>query len=124
MRLLVCGSRDAGTPYQVQDELGPILFEFSGDVALIHGDCRGVDRWAAEWAKSCNLPVSAYPVDEKLDGPWPAAGPRRNRRMLDTSKPDLVLAFWDGHSRGTRSTVEYAVQRGIPVRIVPVRRSG
>jgi hypothetical protein len=48
------------------------------------------------------------------------AGPERNVRMLDT-KPDLVLAFWDGQSRGTRHTISEARRRNITVRVVTER---
>jgi hypothetical protein len=34
--------------------------------------------------------------------------------MLDTD-PDVVIAFWDGTSRGTRHTIDSAIRRGIPV---------
>jgi hypothetical protein len=37
--------------------------------------------------------------------------------MLNGS-PDLVIAFWDGESRGTRHTIDEAKRRGIPVEIV------
>ncbi len=48
------------------------------------------------------------------------AGPERNIRMLD-STPDLVLAFWDGQSRGTRHTISEARRRNITVRVVTER---
>ena len=40
---------------------------------------------------------------------------------------DLVLAFWDGASRGTKFVIDNCKRRGIPVRVfVPVNhnRSG
>ena len=48
-------------------------------------------------------------------------GPRavviRNEQMLDTGV-DLVIAFWDGQSRGTQHMIESAKRRGIPVEII------
>ncbi len=38
--------------------------------------------------------------------------------MLD-QEPDLVLAWWDGRSPGTRHMIETAAQRGIPVEVAP-----
>lgn len=51
------------------------------------------------------------------DGAWPAAGNRRNVRMLDAEKPDLVLAYPDPESRGTWHCVKAALARNIPVAI-------
>lgn len=49
------------------------------------------------------------------DGKWPAAGNRRNVRMLEAEKPDLVLAYPDPLSRGTWNCVREAIKRNIPV---------
>lgn len=47
------------------------------------------------------LEAGTYHVDERLDGKWPVCGPRRNRRMLQTERPALVLAYPTRNSRGT-----------------------
>jgi hypothetical protein len=64
---------------------------------IIHGACPvgegGADMLADEWAKIHGIPVDAYPVDHKIDGMWPEAGPRRNARMLRKSNPHAVIAF-------------------------------
>ena len=38
-----------------------------------------------------------------------AAGPLRNEKMVECA--DLVVAFWDGRSRGTKSLIKYAQSR-------------
>ena len=47
-----------------------------------------------------------------------AAGPIRNTAMLDM-KPDELIAFWDGRSRGTKNMIDQATARGVPVEILP-----
>ena len=49
-----------------------------------------------------------------------AAGPIRNRRMLELVPPDLVVAFHDDleSSRGTKDMVIAARQAEIPVRLI------
>ena len=42
---------------------------------------------------------------------------RRNRYMVDHAS--LLIAVYAGQSGGTRSTVEYALRRGVPVVYVP-----
>lgn len=43
---------------------------------------------------------------------------RRNKQMV--SRADLLLAFWDGRSTGTRMTIGLAEDAGIPVEIIPL----
>jgi predicted Rossmann-fold nucleotide-binding protein len=121
MKILVCGGRSFGdTPEElaiVHEELSQI-FE-PGDV-LIHGGCRtGADRHAAEWGKANGYEVRAYPVDHSLDGAWPGAGPRRNKRMYLSSKPDMVVAFPGG--RGTLNMLIVAKEGNTPHLIVGYR---
>jgi hypothetical protein len=112
VRILVCGGRDYGDAKTLCRVLGAI-FDPQRDV-LIHGRCKtGADQMAHEWARECDLTVDPYPVDHELDGPWPAAGPRRNARMFRLSEPDLVVAF--PGSRGTENMCEIAMNGGVPV---------
>ena len=78
---------------------------------VIHGGAKGADSAAGEWAKSEGAKVVVYPANWKLHGK--AAGPIRNRQMLDEGKPDVVVALPGG--RGTEDMVRQAEERGIPV---------
>jgi len=44
-----------------------------------------------------------------------AAGYIRNRQIV--ADADRVVAFWDGHSRGTKSTIGIANRQGKPVEV-------
>ena len=57
-------------------------------------------------------------LDKRIRGK--AAGPERNRRMLDTFKPDGVIAFPGG--RGTADCCRAADERAIPVWRPPADR--
>lgn len=82
---------------------------------LAHGAARGADTLAARWAKrQPGMEVEPYPVtrdDWRLLGK--AAGPARNRLMLECEDPDLVVAFPGG--RGTRDMVAQATNSHIEV---------
>ncbi len=89
MRLLITGGRK----FADRDLIRSILDRLHAQhrfTLLIHGDARGADRLAAEWAQARGIPVLACPVDRKRDGR--AARPKRNRRML-AENPDLVVAL-------------------------------
>ena len=78
LRLLVCGSRD----YYDTNRMTSILCQIHEKrpvTFLCQGMARGADKMARDWATMRGVPVEDYPVDTRIDGPWPAAG-RDSRR--------------------------------------------
>lgn len=118
MVVLVCGSRIDKT----EEPKRYATAEWAIDIALssipvtfiVSGGAKGPDTIAENWAKRNDVPVSVFLPDWK--GLGRRAGIVRNDQMLDT-KPDLVLAFWDGQSKGTKHTIDQARKRGITVEI-------
>ena len=112
MRLLVCGDRNWWDALTIRTE----LFSRMPSV-VIEGEARGADTIAREEAESLGIPVEKYPADWEKHGR--AAGPIRNKQMIDEGKPDFVLAFHDDYenSRGTRNMVSQAQDRGIPTTV-------
>ena len=108
LRVLVSGSRMWKDVQVVRDTLNRI----KPDV-VIQGDCRGPDLFAKEWALAQGVPVKSYPADWKTHGR--SAGFKRNQQMLDEGKPDLVIGFWDGISRGTEMMLQIARRAGVKV---------
>ncbi len=47
------------------------------------------------------------------------APPERNKLIVQEC--DCVLAFWDGKSRGTKFTLDYAREMGMPIKIVEIK---
>lgn len=116
MRLLVCGPRD-WTDYWTVFEVLDGEHAAHTVTCLIDGGALGVDRFARRWAKERGVPVDPCPVDHTLDGPWPAAGPRRNGRMLREKQPDRCIAFIaTPPTPGTANMVRQAKRAGVPVR--------
>jgi hypothetical protein len=81
------------------------------NLLIIHGAAMGADRWADVWAARVNVPVKRFRANWDRYGK--SAGPRRNQKMLDEGKPDLVIAFPGGS--GTADMVDRARTAGIPV---------
>lgn len=110
MRVLVCGGRsfsDCGLVFATLDALA------KSEVVdcIIEGDAPGADRIAGAWAKRRRVDLRLFPADWAKDGK--AAGPRRNQKMLDHGKPDLVIAFPGG--AGTADMVRRAKAAGVKV---------
>lgn len=81
---------------------------------LIQGECPygGADIIARDLFLEWELPVISVPAQWGIHGKY--AGPKRNIFMLDTFKPDIVLAFPLDDSKGTRHCILEARKREIP----------
>lgn len=110
MIILVCGGRDFSQKARLFGSLDAVHEKHTIDL-LIHGDARGADRLAEEWAKRRQVPYLGVPAR------WGAlgnkvAGPERNGRML-VWKPEVVIAFPGG--TGTANMIEQADAAGVRV---------
>lgn len=114
MRVLVCGGRDYADRAKLNEVLDEIGSTVKWDIFIIEGEASGADTLAREWAKSRGMGLGRYPADWNKHGK--AAGPIRNKQMLDEGEPDLVVAFPGG--RGTANMIEQAERAGVPVRKV------
>jgi hypothetical protein len=98
------------------------MFDPDDTITLIHGDARGADRTSEVVFTSGyfkNMPeVLKFPANWNAHGK--AAGYIRNKQMLDEGEPDLVMAFWDGVSPGTKNMVSQAEKAGVPVKVIHV----
>lgn len=123
MRVLVCGSRHFDDwalihqhIYEVYSRCEDRTPDGKIDFTIIEGGAKGADFLARVFAKFVNLPWVEFPADWKTHGK--AAGPIRNKQMLDEGKPDLVIAFMFKDSRGTKNMVEQAQKAGVEVKVI------
>jgi predicted Rossmann-fold nucleotide-binding protein len=112
MRLLVCGGRNFDDRERLLTAMNSAVRGVSmATVTVIHGGARGADSMAGVIANDVRVPVIVFRADWERDGN--SAGPKRNQRMLDEGKPDLVLAMPGGV--GTADMVRRARAAGVPV---------
>ncbi|MDE0401681.1 MAG: UvrD-helicase domain-containing protein [Candidatus Poribacteria bacterium] len=109
-RVAVTGGRDFRNRKVVYDALDT-LHDRDPITALYHGGAMGADSLASEWAKSRGVPQTSVLPQWHRYGK--AAGPIRNREILERYQPDTLLAFRGG--RGTANMVRQARKRGIEV---------
>lgn len=111
MRVLVCGGRDMHDRGFLTWVLNT-LHARQKLTMVIHGCAQGADTLAGEWASQIDgCTVFEVPADWRRHGQ--RAGAVRNRLMLESGKPDLVLAFEGG--AGTRDMTSVAVAAGVRV---------
>lgn len=111
MIVLVCGGRDFSDSEKVASVLGSLS---PRPTLLIHGGASGADELAQWWCDAISSPPVPTKVFKADWGRWgKSAGPKRNQLMLESSAPDLVVAFPGG--RGTADMVRRATLAKIPV---------
>ena len=85
-----------------------------GGSSVITGSASGVDAEAARAARQRDLAVIRVPASfEEAKDARAAAG--RNQKLIDQA--DVVVAFWDGTSTGTRGTIDRALDSGKEVHV-------
>jgi len=113
VKVLVTGSRGWTDARAIRKRFAAL----PDDTIVITGQADGADSLARAAALQRQLWVVDVPV---LRPHWRrhgrSAGFKRNRVMLDLS-PDVVLAFWDGKSPGTKGCIEEAIRLGVPVEV-------
>jgi YspA, cpYpsA-related SLOG family len=113
MRLIVCGGRDFKDKAKMSRHLDNMLVRFRID-CIIEGEASGADSMARDWAEYNDIPVMKFPANWSKYGK--AAGPIRNKEMINEGDPDYGLAFYDRpkeESRGTKNMVEQLKNAGI-----------
>ena len=111
MRVIVCGSRR----WRDRDMIADRLADLPVESTIVHGAAGGADTIAAQEAEKLGLLLDPHPAEWELYGK--RAGYLRNRKMAELGA-DLVIAFWDGRSRGTMHMVDLAEEYGIPFELI------
>lgn len=101
MKILITGSRTINNLYTaLENEIGQ-------EDTVIHGGAIGVDSKADEWCKDKGIKTV---VVEPLHKDKKHFYLLRNAEMVGMC--DKVVAIWDGESKGTKFTIDYAKKRG------------
>ena len=100
MKVAVIGSRSF-TNYEL---LKKTLDELTGIEKIISGGAAGADSLAEQWARENNIETVIYKPDWAKYGR--GAGVVRNRLIIEDC--DWCIAFWDGESKGTKSSIEHS----------------
>lgn len=81
---------------------------------IVSGGARGIDQCAREYAQQNGLELTEFLPEYERYGR--AAPLKRNMQIIEYA--DLVIAFWDGRSRGTRYVIEQCIAAGKPLRVI------
>ena len=107
MKIAIIGSRGLTV-----ENLGDYL---PSDVTeIVSGGAKGVDTSAREYALQHGIKLTEFLPDYEKYGR--AAPIRRNEEIVRCA--DMVFAFWDGKSSGTKSVLALCRKENVPFRVV------
>lgn len=114
MKIAIIGSRECSNI----DFVGNLeaVLNVSKDDTIISGGAKGIDTLAANYAKENNLNLIEFLPDYKKNGR--AATFIRNRGIVDNS--NVVVAFWNGNSKGTKYTLDYARKKNKRIIVISI----
>lgn len=110
MKVIIAGSRsfnDYSLLYNV------CYFELSiyNNIEIVSGGARGADSLGEKFAHDNNYKLKVFPA--KWDKYGKRAGYLRNREMAQYA--DVLIAFWDGESKGTKHMIDLAHKHDLKV---------
>lgn len=112
-RIIIAGGRDF-EDYELMKRVCDELIKLPTGVEIISGGARGADKLAERYAKERNIRNKVVKADWDRYGK--SAGYKRNLEMA--SFADVLIAFWDGKSRGTMHMINIAKERGLGVTVI------
>jgi hypothetical protein len=110
VKVAIVGSRH----FPEMDRVREFVEGLPAGAIVLTGGASGVDATAGQATRDRALGLIKLPprFEETTD---PGASARRNQELVDAA--DILVAFWDGNSQGTRKTVERALESGREVHV-------
>ncbi len=124
MRIIIAGSRSFNDFQLLADSVINVISEIKVEdkqsIRIISGGARGADTLGERFAKLAHLELSIFPAD------WDKLGKRaryvRNEIMVKFAcagdGKGVLVAFWDGESKGTKHTIDLACKFGLDVHVI------
>lgn len=123
LRVIIAGSREFNNYELLKEKCIDRIAAHNPNalpVRIISGTARGADQLGEQFAKEENCLLSRFPADWDKYGK--SAGYRRNVEMakfaIEDQNKGLLIAFWDGKSRGTKWMIDIAKRYGLDVEVV------
>ena len=107
MKVAIIGSRSLDVT-----NIGKYLPE--GVTEIVSGGAKGIDKCAEGYAKTHGIKLTVFLPEYEKYGK--AAPLKRNLQIIDYS--DLVIAFWEGKSKGTKYVIDNCKKKNKPIQII------
>ena len=123
LRVIIAGSRNFSDYELLKKSVIEIITKktmLPDLTRIISGGARGADTLGERFANEMGLEISRFIPD--WDGLGKRAGYVRNAEMAKFAVEDdndgMLIAFWDGQSRGTKHMIDLANKYGLEVHVV------
>ena len=117
MKLAIIGGRDFTNFVKADQSLQDHFKDHDGEIfyialdEIVSGGARGSDAIGKRLAEKYGIKYTEFPADWDKYGK--SAGFKRNQQIIDAC--DMVLAFWDGQSKGTLHMINIAKEKELKV---------
>lgn len=118
IRIIIAGPRTFSDYEYLQDKVSDFILmelppEMWSQIEIVSGGAKGADSLGERYAKEKDCKLTRFIPD--WDGLGKKAGIIRNHEMGDYA--DVLLAFWNGTSTGTKDMIDYATKKGLLVEV-------
>ena len=121
IRCIIAGSRNF-TYYQMLEKNVMRVFEREhiSNPQIISGHARGTDMLGELFAHEHYLDLKIFPAQWEKYGK--SAGSIRNNDMATYASEEngMLIAFWDGKSKGTHNMIDTAKKHGLTVYVIDI----
>ena len=117
IKVIIAGTRDFNDYAFLKKNLDYFLQGINPnneEIEIVSGNARGADKLGERYAKEHNLPVKLFPANWDKYGK--RAGYLRNQEMANYA--DMLIAFWDEKSKGTKHMIDIAKKQDLTVIVV------
>lgn len=121
-RIIIAGGRDFTDFELMKNEVLKILLAENPlqiPREIVSGCADGADTLGQRFAKMLFYSINRFPVDQERYGE--SAEYTKNTHMAMYA--DILIAFWDGESRGTKHMIDIAREKGLEVYVIPYKNT-
>lgn len=111
MKLIIAGTRTFSDYELLKSSVQELQIEIT---KIISGHAEGADLLGEQYAHENGIGVIQFPAKWREYGK--SAGPIRNKEMANDA--DILIAFWDGESPGTKNMIDTMERLKKPVHII------
>lgn len=114
LKIAIIGSRDFKNKHLMEEAMQSFQSEYNIG-CIISGGAKGADTMGVQWANRNNISTTVFYPDFKNRK---RAYHFRNRQIV--KECDVLIAFWNGSSTGTKYTIDFARAMNRKVIVVKV----
>lgn len=115
MKVIIAGSRTFND-YDKLKEVCNIYLKDLKDIEIVSGTAKGADKLGERYANEYGYKVIQFPADWDKHGK--SAGYKRNDQMAKYA--DMLIAFWDGESKGTKHMLDLAKSHNLKIILIQI----